>query len=93
VEVALLRLLKILKSTGFLNSTFVNRHSSFHKGGDMLIVGELINASRKKIGAAIDKTYFGKQYLKAVRSDSIVKSHHKDFDIIRKTLKSISKWE
>jgi phosphonate transport system substrate-binding protein len=57
---------------------------------------DLSSNLRGKISQAlinINKTEFGKQYLKAVRSDSIVKSHHKDFDIIRKTLKSISKWE
>jgi phosphonate transport system substrate-binding protein len=57
---------------------------------------DLSSSLREKISEAlinINKTDFGKQYLKAVRSDSIVRSHHKDFDIIRKTLKSISKWE
>jgi phosphonate transport system substrate-binding protein len=57
---------------------------------------DLSSNLREKISQAlinINKTDFGKQYLKAVRSDSIVKSQHKDFDIIRKTLKSISKWE
>lgn len=51
---------------------------------------------REKISQAlinIKNTDFGKQYLKAVRSNCIVESHHNDFNIIRKMLKSINKWE
>jgi len=47
----------------------------------------------RKAFISINESDFGKEYLSAVRSDSIVLADDSDFDTIRKALNVIGKWE